>query len=227
MLGRSMFSHHLWQENRVFSRAEAWLDLLQTAAIVPQKRLIAGHPIEIPRGGIVASVRFLSVRYKWSNTKVCLFLDSLECEGMIIREKRHGNTAILLCNFEKYNTGKRQIGDGEATARRRRGDEIEEGKDRKNGNTSSSAIASGFEAFWAQVPQQVGTGAARKAWEKAVKKTPIETILSGLPSFIAYESKRAQQQEYRPLHPSTWLNQERWKDQHNTENQSDWEKEWE
>jgi hypothetical protein len=131
MLGRSIFSHHLWLEDRIYSRAEAWLDLLQIAAIAPQKRMIAGHPIEIPRGGIVASVRFLSVRYKWSNTKVCLFLDSLECEGMIKREKRQGNTVILLCNFDKYNTGKRRKGDGETTPGRRRDDEIEEGKDTK------------------------------------------------------------------------------------------------
>lgn len=131
MLGRTFFGNELWLEKRTFSRAEAWLDFLQTAAFAPGRRLIAGHLVEVPRGGIVASVRFLSDRWKWSNTKVCLFLDCLEKVGMISREKRQGNTVILLCNYEKYNTEKRRRDDAETTTGRHRDDEIEEGIIRK------------------------------------------------------------------------------------------------
>lgn len=145
MLARSMFDHHLWQEQRVYSRAEAWLDLLKDAAFDPHKRLIAGHTVEIPRGGIVASVRFLSLRWKWSNTKVCLFLDSLECEGMIRREKRHGNTIIILCNYEKYNTEKRRKHAKETSPERQRGDEVEEGKEGKEGTKGKRSPSSKHE----------------------------------------------------------------------------------
>lgn len=136
MLARKTFGHHFWTEHRVFSRAEAWLDLLQTAAYAPHKRMIAGHSMEIPRGGLVASVRWLSDRYRWSNTKVCLFLDVLEGEGMITRQKRHGNTLLTICKYDVYNqchdakaTERRPESDKEATAGRQRDDEIEEGKE--------------------------------------------------------------------------------------------------
>ena len=136
MLARRIFGHHLWLEPRTFSRAEAWLDLLQTAAWAPHKRVIAGHVIEIPRGGLVAAVRWLSDRWKWSNTKVCLFLDVLAKENMITREKRHGITLLIICKYDVYNnpndaetTGKRQKSVNGTTPGRHRDDEREEGKE--------------------------------------------------------------------------------------------------
>jgi hypothetical protein len=141
MLGRSVFRHALWREDRVFSRAEAWLDLLQSAAIAPGDRLIAGHVVGIPRGGIVASVRFLSDRWKWSNTTVCLFLDLLQGERMITREKRQGVTVISLCNYDKYNPPKRQRGDGGTTPGRQRDDEVIEGENPKEGEDGAPPAA--------------------------------------------------------------------------------------
>jgi hypothetical protein len=141
-LERRFFGHWLWQEERAYSRAEAWLDFLQTAAVVPHKRLIAARPVEVPRGGIVASVRFLSDRWMWSNTKVCQFLDALECEGMIRREKRHGHTVILLCCDEFVPVEKRREADMRTTPKRRTDDEDKEREDRKeNGETGRHAPA--------------------------------------------------------------------------------------
>lgn len=132
-LSRKLFSHQFWCEKRVFSRAEAWLDLIREAAWKPHKKLISGHLIEVQRGGIVASVRFLADRWKWSTTKVCLFLDVLRLDEMIKTEKRHGITLVLLCNFEQYNTPgapeKIQVKDSGKTAGRQREDETEEGKE--------------------------------------------------------------------------------------------------
>lgn len=133
-LSRRFFEHTLWTEKRTFSRAEAWLDLMQTAAFAPHKKMILGHMEEVERGSLVASVRWLSDRWMWSNNKVCLFLDVLEQDGMISREKRRGTTVINLCKYEHYNKGqyteatpKRQRGDSEATP----GRQIEEGKEGK------------------------------------------------------------------------------------------------
>lgn len=109
-LGRGFFDHWLWQEKRVFSKAEAWLDLVQSSAYQPQKRMISGEVIEVPRGGIVASERFLSDRWMWSRTKVRAFLDLLVSDKMIIpdkdRQKNHRITVFILWNFEKYNPQK-------------------------------------------------------------------------------------------------------------------------
>ena len=71
-----------------------------------------------------------------------------------------------------------------------------------------------FEVFWKQVPNKIGKGAARTAYAKAIKGGAThDEILAGVESYRQYEAKREKQQDYRPLHPATWLNQERWADE--------------
>lgn len=134
MLSRRFFEHAFWLEERHFSPAEAWLDCVRMAAFRPHRRLVKGEIVEIPRGGIVASERFLSDRWTWSRTKVRSFLDTLKKEAMISVGKDHGNTIIMLCNFERYNT---------------RSDEKEPGKDqgKTNGEPPEDQIEEGKECF--------------------------------------------------------------------------------
>lgn len=108
MLSRGYFDHALWTEERVYSRAEAWLDLVRMAAWNGHKRLIGVTMIDIPRGGIVAAERFLSDRWMWSRTKVRAFIDLLESERMVTRKKDQGISVISLCNYERFNTPKNQ-----------------------------------------------------------------------------------------------------------------------
>jgi len=72
-----------------------------------------------------------------------------------------------------------------------------------------------FDMFWEQVPNKICKQQALAAWKNALKKpeVTVEVIMAGLPSFQAYEKKRSLNSGYTPLHPSTWLNQERWEDQ--------------
>jgi hypothetical protein len=67
--------------------------------------------------------------------------------------------------------------------------------------------------FWPNVPVKIGKGKARQAYIKARDAVSKEVILAGLPGFQAYEDGRKKQSDYRPLHPATWLNQERWTDE--------------
>jgi hypothetical protein len=67
-------------------------------------------------------------------------------------------------------------------------------------------------SFWPQVPNKVGHGVAQEAFAKARAKASLDEIVAGLPRYVSYEASRRSQKDYRPLHPSTWLNQERWKD---------------
>jgi len=103
-LNRKFFRHFLWKEERVYSRAEAWLDLMQSAAYEAQKKMVADEMIEVPRGGIVASERFLSDRWMWSRTKVRAFLNLLLAERMLTRPtNKLRNTVLILSAYEKYN----------------------------------------------------------------------------------------------------------------------------
>jgi hypothetical protein len=71
-----------------------------------------------------------------------------------------------------------------------------------------------FDAFWSQYPNRVAKGAAKTAYSRALKKVSHDDIMAGLarynpnPQFIC--------------NPATWLNQERWSDEHiNLAKQSD------
>ena len=68
------------------------------------------------------------------------------------------------------------------------------------------------EQFWPGCPNKIGKGKAREAFVKARKGADLAAIIAGLPTYVAYEDGRRGQEGYRPLLPSTWLNQERWGD---------------
>lgn len=62
--------------------------------------------------------------------------------------------------------------------------------------------------FWPAYPNKIGKGDALPAFDKARKKVDLDTIMTGLRSYIANKPHD------RPwCNPSTWLNQERWTDQ--------------
>ena len=132
MLARRYFGHAFWHEPRTYSRAEAWLDCVQLATIQPRKTLVLGTFIDVPRGGIVASERFLSDRWKWSRTKVRTFLDLLESANMVKRPRKDQDiTLILLCNYEKYNSPKKPPKDQVETREEPPWNQIEKRKESK------------------------------------------------------------------------------------------------
>lgn len=103
-LSRKFFENALWKEHRQYSRSEAWLDLIQMAGFEDSKYILNNRAIEVQRGEIVASRRFLENRWLWGSTKVTNFLDYLKKEGMVNQRQTNGQTIITLCNYDTYNT---------------------------------------------------------------------------------------------------------------------------
>lgn len=132
-LQRRFFAHWLWEEKHSFSKAEAFLDLLQLAAFAPTKRIVSGSLIELEQGELVASVRYLAARWTWGKDKVAGFLKLLEADRMIRRGTRHGETIVTLCNYKRYcgdsDTKPDSDKDTGQTVARQWPDNIEEGKE--------------------------------------------------------------------------------------------------
>lgn len=103
-ISRRFFSHFLWEEERTYSKAEAWLDLIQMAAFRSHERIIGATVVNVERGGIVASERFLSLRWQWSRTKIRDFLSILTASQMVNIKKDQAISIINLCNFDQYNS---------------------------------------------------------------------------------------------------------------------------
>lgn len=104
-IGRTLFEHPLWIEERVYSRFEAWIYLLKEARFEDTKLLDGNKVVEVKRGQIYASVRFISNALKWPTKRTLNFLKLLENEQMINREtvKETGQGIITICNYERYN----------------------------------------------------------------------------------------------------------------------------
>lgn len=105
-LNRKFFDHELWKDKREFSKAEAWLDLLQMVSYEEKDKTlwIQGKPIVYGRGEYPASIRFLQTSWNWGSiTKVENFLKYLQKQDMIKLEKRTGQNVITICNYDTYN----------------------------------------------------------------------------------------------------------------------------
>jgi hypothetical protein len=74
-----------------------------------------------------------------------------------------------------------------------------------------AAAGSAFDDFWAIYWRKEGKGAARRAFEKALKGgVQAQTIVAAAAAQAA--SYLAKEPRFRP-HPATWLNEGRWDDE--------------
>ena len=68
----------------------------------------------------------------------------------------------------------------------------------------------GFDEWWAQYPKKRGKGAAKPAYDRAMRKVDAPTLLSALDQY-----KRSREvKDGFIVYPATWLNQERWTDEY-------------
>lgn len=102
-LHRRYFKHSFWLEKRSFSRAEAWLDLIQLAAYTDHQKIVKASIVKVERGQILTSIRALAERWMWGKNKVAAFLELLESNEMIEKRSGQSETIITLCNYQTYN----------------------------------------------------------------------------------------------------------------------------
>ncbi len=65
-----------------------------------------------------------------------------------------------------------------------------------------------FDVFWAAYPRRISKGAARTAFERAIRKTGLEAMLLAIADYIRFKPDRI---DFK--HPATWLNGECWDDE--------------
>lgn len=87
-----------WQDHELFagdefSRRDAWAWLIAHAAWKPTKARIKGSSVELQRGDLSFSVRFLADKWGWSKSRVDRFLSALRSEGMIETRSKIGTLA--------------------------------------------------------------------------------------------------------------------------------------
>lgn len=99
---RGIFDHYLFKSKEPFSRREAWLWLLSEAEWKPQRRMVSGQIVELSRGQLSHSVRFMAEAWGWSKSAVDRFLGRLKTETMIGTESGTGILVITICKYNDY-----------------------------------------------------------------------------------------------------------------------------
>ncbi|HYF35443.1 MAG TPA: hypothetical protein VD994_09155 [Prosthecobacter sp.] len=149
-LSRKFFTHFLWNEDREFSRAEAWLDMIRMATFRDETVLIQGRSLSLHVGELAASVRYLNERWGWSKSKVERFLHTLEKNRMIETRTETGHTVISLSNYARYNTTRDIDEDNDGTEAGQRRDESKNGKHPRTQSSATSRKALPITDDWLQ-----------------------------------------------------------------------------
>lgn len=76
-----------------------------------------------------------------------------------------------------------------------------------------------FETWWEMYPKKRGKGAASKSFTKAKKRTPISAIMRATEIQVQNWLQMKKEMQYIP-NPTTWLNQSRWDDEPESEDES-------
>lgn len=102
---RFFLENELWAEKRVFSKAEAWMDLMQAARWKdePVKLMDKRGPYILEQGDVYISDRYLAERWQWSTKKVRNFLTYLiERESIRYKIRTNRRTIINVINLRDY-----------------------------------------------------------------------------------------------------------------------------
>lgn len=102
-------------------------------------------------------------------------------------------------------------------------DRLEIGQDRERieiGQVNISAhpevsevvVETPFDTFWREYPKKKSKGQARTAFDKALKKTDFDTIMTALRALKETKQWTKNDREFVP-YPATWLNAEGWEDE--------------
>jgi len=100
-LHRKLTDNDLWTSEK-FTRGQAWVDLLLLANYADGFIRVRGNRVDIKRGQVGWSIAKLSFRWGWGKNKIRRFLNELENDKQIERQKNNVTSVITICNYDEY-----------------------------------------------------------------------------------------------------------------------------
>ena len=101
-LHRIFLDHWLYNDNKPFTKREAWIDLLLTVNHISKEVPIGDQIFTCGRGQSIRSLDSYAKRFNWTKSRVNRFLKLLEKQNMIETENLFKTTRITICNYDKY-----------------------------------------------------------------------------------------------------------------------------
>jgi len=109
-LYRKFQAHPFWTEKRIFSKAEAWIDLLWEAQDEekPQQINLRQRVLYRNYGESLKSIRTWAKRWGWGEAKVYRYLKLLKKMSQIETVSETVLTRISILNYKEYNMPKKK-----------------------------------------------------------------------------------------------------------------------
>lgn len=192
-----------------FTQREAFLWFVTEASWKDRPRRVGESVVNLKRGELAASVRFMAKAWQWTPAKVQRFLEKLKSSEKICLKTDTGLTVISVCKYDQYQNKPNSTDTGPIQDRYTTDTNENKGVIRGKEKKDISSDPDGFDEFWNVVPRKDAKGAARKAFKAAIKKASLSDIVSGMRAYA--KSRDGQDPKYTAM-PSTWLNAERWLD---------------
>jgi hypothetical protein len=121
--GTVNISRDLWDDeafrDATFSEREAWIWMIAEASWKPRKKRVGDRVVDLERGQLAASLRFMAGAWDWTDSKVRRFLDKLSKREMVSTKTDAGVTVVTICNYDKYQSAGRSTDAGPTQDRRR------------------------------------------------------------------------------------------------------------
>jgi len=232
-LWRKIEDHPFYKEPRVFSKYEAWIDILKEAQHnrEPQEVVFGMNVLICHYGECLKSNVTWAKKWGWSEHKVRVFMKLLEKMGQIRRENVVITSRITIINFESYDPRCRTSVEQPSSSRRgsvegRSTDNNDNNVNNDNNISSpvsnSQNYTSEFLEFWKIYPRKESKGQALKAWKKIKEpKATLGKIKSALAWQINSEQWTDKNGKYIP-YPATYLNARKWEDEQTVDPKKDW-----
>ncbi len=202
LLHRSLLTNWVW-EDRIFSKAEAWIDLIFLVNFAEGTHKVNNEIRPVPRGSKYITIRNLSERWKWSRTKVVGFLDLLKNDNMItLQNKDKEKTMLTVVNWDFY-----QLKEGEEKTRKRQEKDREKtlNKERKEGNEINNIYPGEFETFWQHYPRHEAKQTALKCWNARINQGESpDDMITGAKNYAASCKAKETEPKYIKL-PATFI----------------------
>ena len=234
MSGTVNISRDIWQDTafkaQPFTEREAFVWLIMEASYRPRQKRIGNVSVDLERGQLASSVRFMAEAWSWQKSTVDRFLKRLENRDMIGTDSGTGISVITICKYNEYQnatsdsgTDKFEKRDSSGTAAGQQRDKPNKGlipdAIKKEEAKASSAIShpevsQHFADFWDAYPHRNGQKKNRKGAEVAFAKVvksgvDVAQIAAGVASMRnAPDVLRGFARD-----PTTWLNQQGWTDE--------------
>ena len=183
-----------------FTEREAWQWLISEASFKARVKRVGSAVINLARGQLAASLRFMAEAWQWEHTRVRRFLGRLKTATMIEHETQQGVTVITICNYDKYQRVSlpyaTPIETQNATATQQQRNKLEDNKntevDIRGDRASASLFTEGSkalaDAFWRSLgithklqipPELAGADWRALEWERAGWTEDIITAAIG------------------------------------------------